>query len=113
MVVSILGVTRGEPDFAEGVVTFQRDAGSEAVNIPAGTLVATADKPDAPKKVYQTVEPQTLGKDQISTDARVQVLIRGEVELVPAGAITITPGPVPGVKSEADAHPAVVHGNGV
>jgi len=110
MVVSILGVTRGEPDFAEGVVTFQRDAGSEAVNIPAGTLVATADKPDAPKKVYQTVEPQTLGKDQISTDARVQALNRGEGEVVPAGAITVTPRPVPGVKSVVNANPTVFKG---
>lgn len=109
-VVAILGVTRGEPDFAEGVVTFQRDAGSDAVDIPAGTLVATADKPDAPKKVYQTVEPQTLGKDQISTDARVQALNRGEGEVVAAGAITVMPRPVPGVKSVVNANPTVFKG---
>src|SRR5436305_5234045 len=110
MVVAILGVTRGEPDFAEGVVTFQRDAGNEAVNIPSGTLVATADKPDAPKKVYQTVEPKTVRKDQTRADVRVQALNRGEGEVVPAGAIAVMPRPVPGVKSVVNANATIFKG---
>ncbi|MBW8873922.1 MAG: baseplate J/gp47 family protein [Acidobacteria bacterium] len=110
MVVSILGVTRGEPDFAEGVVTLQRDAGNEAVDIPSGTQVATADKPGAPKKVYQTVEPQTLLKDQTSMDVRVQALNRGEGEVVPAGAIAVMPRPVPGIKSVVNANATIFKG---
>jgi uncharacterized phage protein gp47/JayE len=102
MVVSILGVTRSEPDFAEGVVTFQRDVGNEDITIPFGTLVATADTPDAPKKVYQTVESKTLLKEQTSTDVRVQALHRGEAEVVPAEAIVVMPRPIPGIKSVAN-----------
>jgi uncharacterized phage protein gp47/JayE len=99
MVVSILGITRGEPDFAEGVVTFQRDIGNEDINIQFGTLVATEDTPDSPKKVYQTIEPKTLPKDQTSIEVRVQALNRGEAEVVPTGAIVVMPRPVPGIKS--------------
>lgn len=103
MVVSILGVTRGEPDFAEGVVTLQRDAGNEDISIPFGTLVATVDTPESPKKVYRTVEPKILLKNQTATDVRVQALNRGEAEVVPAGAITFMPRPVPGIKSVVNA----------
>ena len=92
MVVSILGVTRSEPDFAEGVVTFQRDIGNEDINIPFGTLVATEDTPEAPKKVYQTVEPKTLLKDQTSTDLRVQALNRGRRNLSQPGQSLLCPG---------------------
>ena len=103
MVVSILGITRGEPDFAEGVVTFQRDVGNEDIPIPFGTLVATADTPEAPKKVYQTVEPKTLLKDHTSTDVRVQALNRGEAEVVPSAAIVVMPRPVLGIKAVTNA----------
>lgn len=99
MVVSILGITRGEPDFAEGVVTFQRDIGNEDILIPFGTLVATEDTPESPKKVYQTIEPKTLPKDQTSIDVRAQALNRGESEVVPTGAIVVMPRPVPGIKA--------------
>jgi uncharacterized phage protein gp47/JayE len=103
MVVSILGITRSEPDFAEGVVTFQRDVGNEDISIPFGTLIATEDTPDTPKKVYQTIEPKTLVKDQTSTDVRVQALNRGETEVVQAGAIVVMPRPIPGIKSVVNA----------
>ena len=112
MVVSILGVTRGEPDFAEGVVTFQRDVGNEDITIPFGTLVATEDTPEAPKKVYQTVEPKTLLKDQTSTDLRVQALNRGETEVVPSGAIVVMPRPIPGIKSVVNAAATTFTGSG-
>lgn len=103
MVVSILGITRGEPDFAEGVVTFQRDVGNDDITIPFGTLVATDDTPEAPKKVYQTIEPQTLLKDRTSIDVRVQALNRGEAEVVPSAAIVVMPRPVLGIKAVSNA----------
>ncbi|MGB8698815.1 MAG: hypothetical protein WCD18_05305, partial [Thermosynechococcaceae cyanobacterium] len=52
LVVSVLGVKRGLPDFAEGVVVFQRDPGSQDIEIPLGTLVSTVETPELPKKVY-------------------------------------------------------------
>ncbi|MBK8021891.1 MAG: baseplate J/gp47 family protein [Chloroflexi bacterium] len=103
MVVATLGITRSEPDFALGVVTFQRDVGNEAIEIPFGTLVTTEDIPDAPKKVYQTVEAKPLVKDQTSIDVRVQAVNRGTEEVVDAGAIVVMPRPILGIKSVANA----------
>ena len=99
MVVAVLGIARGEPDYAQGVVTFHRDVGNDDAEAPAGTLVATVDKPGAPKKVYLTVERTALSKGQTSADARVQAVNRGETETAPAGAVTVMPRPVPGIKS--------------
>lgn len=98
-VVSILGIKRGLPDFAEGEVTFQRDAGKEDVAIPLGTLVATEDKPESPKKTYQTIEPKTLLKNQTSVKVKVQAVNRGEEEVVGAETVVVMPRPIPGIKA--------------
>src|SRR4051794_23734708 len=43
-VVAVLGLKRNEPDFAAGIVTFERDKGLiEELVIPIGTLVATEE----------------------------------------------------------------------
>lgn len=110
MVVSILGITRGEPDFAEGMVTFQRDVGNEDIAIPFGTMLATEDTPESPKKVYQTIEPSTLLKDQTSVDVRVQALNRGEEEVAPAESIVVMPRPLPGIKAVVNANPTIFIG---
>ena len=58
-VVAVLGITRSEPEFATGQVTFERDPGSdEEAIIPIGTLVTTEEDEtqDPPKKAYVTTE---------------------------------------------------------
>ncbi|RPJ02172.1 MAG: hypothetical protein EHM39_02285 [Chloroflexi bacterium] len=110
MVVAILGITRSEPDFAEGIVTVQRDIGNEDIQIPFGTLVATEDTPEAPKKVYQTVEAKTLPKDQTSVDVRVQAFNRGEQEVVEPQTIVVMPRPIPGIKAVANANATIFTG---
>ena len=50
-VVATLGIQRSLPDFAVGEVVFLRDKGNTDITIPAGTLVATEDTPELPKKV--------------------------------------------------------------
>jgi uncharacterized phage protein gp47/JayE len=99
MVVSVLGIKRGLPDFAEGVVTFERDVGNEDIEIPLGTLVSTEDTPESPKKVYQIIEAKTLFKDHTSVDVKVQAVNRGEEQVTPAETIVVMPRPIPGIKS--------------
>jgi uncharacterized phage protein gp47/JayE len=99
MVVSILGITRGLPDYAEGMVAFERDVGNEDIKIPIGTLVATEDTPELPKKVYQTFEPKILLKDHTSVEVKIQAVNRGEDQATPAETIVVMPRPIPGIKS--------------
>lgn len=100
MVVAILGIKRGSPDFAEGVVTFNRDSGiDEEIEIPIGTVVSTKDTEKSPKKSYKTIEVKIIEKDKTSIEVKVQAIERGEGSAVSAGAIEVMPQPVPGVKS--------------
>lgn len=98
-VVAVLGIQRGLPDFAEGVVTFERDPGTEAIAIPIGTLVTTQDTEKSPRKSYKTIEAATFPAAQTTLDVKVQAINRGEEETVPAEAIRIMPQPIPGVKA--------------
>jgi len=98
-VVSILGIKRGEPDFAIGEVTFSRDKGGDVLNIPVSTLVATEESPEMPQKVYQTTEIAVMGKDANSVTIAVQAMIAGEGQDTPLSTITVMPRPVAGVKS--------------
>src|SRR5215207_5015427 len=76
-VVAVLGITRNEPDFATGVVTFERDPGATAaVTVPAGTLVTTAER-DGARKAYQTIEDAVLQPGQTGASANVQAGERG------------------------------------
>jgi uncharacterized phage protein gp47/JayE len=100
MVVDILGIKRGEPDFATGMVTFVRDLGiQEDIVIPLGTIVTTEDTDTTPKKAYQTIEYQTIARDQRFVQVRVQAVHQGETETTDINTITVMPQPVPGVKS--------------
>ena len=98
-VVAILGVKRGLPDFAEGEVSFIRDKEGEEIEIPLGTLVATEDTPEDPKKVYQTIEAKTLKKNQSEVAIKVIAINRGEEQNTNPGTVVIMPRPVPGIKS--------------
>lgn len=99
MVVSILGIERGLPDFAIGVVTFKRDVGNEDITVPLGTLVATEDTPESPKKVFQTFEPKVLPKGHTSVDIKIRAVNRGEDQIAPPETIVVMPRPIPGIKS--------------
>jgi uncharacterized phage protein gp47/JayE len=104
-VVAVLGITRNEPDFATGVVTFERDPGATAaVTIPAGTLVTTAEQ-DAARKAYQTIEDAVLAPGQTAASAKVQAGERGAAMTADSGTVTVMPRPVPGVKTVRNARP--------
>jgi uncharacterized phage protein gp47/JayE len=103
MVVAILGIQRGLPDFAQGIVTFERDLGKEAIEIPINTLVTTEDREKAPKKVYKTIEPMLFAADQTTVEVKVQAVERGEAEVVVAEAIEVIPQPILGIKSVLNA----------
>jgi len=109
-VVAVLGVKRGLPDFSEGFVAFTRDPGKNDIIVPAGTLVATEERPEAPKKVYQTLEELIISKDQIENQVRIQAAERGEEQNTPAGTIVVLPRPVPGVKSVSNSGPITLSG---
>jgi len=107
-VVAVLGITRNEPDFATGVVTFQRDSGSTAeITIPVGTLVTTRDDPDQrpPRKAYLTLEDVTLRPGDTEVDAKVQAEERGPELTADSETVVLMPRPVPGVKSVHNKRP--------
>ena len=99
-VVAILGIKRGEPDYATGMVTFDRDLGlDEDIIIPIGTLVTTEDTEESPKKAYKTIEVEIIPPTETSIKVRVQAIQPGETEVTKMGTVTIMPQPVPGVKT--------------
>jgi uncharacterized phage protein gp47/JayE len=111
-VVAILGIKRGEPDFATGKVTFERDIGiDEDILIPIGTLVTTSEDTDeSPKKAYKTIEAKTLNRDTTSIEVRVQAIQAGETQKTDAQTITVMPLPITGVKSVSNKEPILFTG---
>lgn len=104
-VVAVLGITRNEPDFATGVVTFERDPGSTAaVTVPAGTLVTTPET-DRARKAYVTIEAAVLQPGQTAADANVQAEERGAALTADSDTVTVMPRPVPGIKTVRNARP--------
>jgi hypothetical protein len=87
LVVAILGITRKTKEFAEGLVTFFREAGAIGnINIPEGTVLLTTDG----GVVFETTQPRTLQQGQVRIDAPVRAAeaFKGEKGKVPAGAIS-------------------------
>ena len=88
LVVSILDITRKTKDFAVGLVTFFRDqsVGDGSITIPEGTLLSTS-KGEA---TFITDELRTLQRGQVRVDVPVRAAdaSKGQVGIVPAGAIT-------------------------
>ena len=106
-VVAVLGIQRGEPDFATGVVNFERDLGlDETIDIPIGFLVSTSeDSEETQKKSYQTIETRTLEKSMRQIGVRVQAIRRGETEATAAATIQVMPQPLPGIKAITNEQP--------
>jgi len=109
-VVAILGIQRSLPDFAVGEVVFLRDKGNADISIPVGTLVATEDTPELPKKVYQTIEAGVLAKDQSEVTVKVQAVNRGEEQDSDSERIVVMPRPIPGIKSVNNPQPVILVG---
>ena len=105
-VVAVLGILRGLPDFSVGEVLFIRDKGNAEVSIPAGTLVATEDTPEKPKKVYQTVESAVLAQNQTEVTVKAQALERGEEQDAPADTVVVMPRPIPASNRSTTRSPA-------
>jgi uncharacterized phage protein gp47/JayE len=100
-VIAVLGLKRNEPDFAKGVVTFERDPGSEEeVVIPIGTLVVTEEdeRQDPSKKAYLTTEEGRLAVGEEAAEVKIQAEERGKKMTTAAETIVVMPRPVPGIK---------------
>ncbi len=110
MVVAILGIERSLPDFAVGEVIFERDVGSEDIDIPLGTLVATADTQGRARKTYTTIEPKVLSKDQATVAVKVQAIERGEDQSTAPGTVVVMPRPIPRIKSVTNRDTLTVSG---
>ncbi|MEM7713193.1 MAG: baseplate J/gp47 family protein [Cyanobacteria bacterium P01_A01_bin.68] len=99
-VVAVLGIKRGEPEYATGKVTFERDVGiDEEIEIPINTLVTTEDTDKNPKKAYKTIEIQTIPEGDSSVIVRVQAEQPGRIGETETETIVIMPQPVTGIKS--------------
>lgn len=97
-VVAVLGIQRSQPDFAEGIVSFQRDGAGQEIVVPIGTLVATEESSTGEKKVYQTTKEGLLGATATSVDVQVRGIARGEEFESAAETVIVMPRPVPGIK---------------
>ncbi len=109
-VVAVLGIRRSLPDFSVGTVKFFRDAGKEDITIPIGTLVATEDTPEKPKKVYQTIEQKILAGNQTEVEVKIQAVERGEEQDTEANTIIVMPRPIPGIKEVTNPEPVKLVG---
>ncbi|MFM6897828.1 MAG: baseplate J/gp47 family protein, partial [Microcystis panniformis] len=105
MLVALLGIQRGLPDFAEGTVTFQRDLGTDIIEIPLGTLVTTEDSEKSPKKAYTTIESQIFPANLKTLDVKIQAVERGEEQVTKEETINIMPLPITGIKSVINKSP--------
>lgn len=109
-VVAILGIKRNLPDHAEGEVTFFRDAGGPDILIPLGTMAATEDSEEKPKKAYVTLEDRILTETETSAIVKVRAFERGEEQVTPAETIIVMPRPVPGIKAVINNQPTRLSG---
>lgn len=109
-VVAILGLKRGEPEFAIGEVLFERDKGDDPITIPVGTLVGTPETPETPQKLYQTTESAVLNQGDTIVTVFVQALIAGEGLDAPAGTVSVMPRPIPGVKGVSNTNEILLVG---
>lgn len=106
-VVAVLGIQRGEPDFATGLVTFERDLGiDETLEIPLGFMVTTSEDADGTvKKAYQTVETKQLGPTDTQVQVRVQAIAPGDSEATATNTIEVMPQPLSGIKAVTNEQP--------
>ena len=96
-VVEVLNITRNEPDYASGSVTFSRDVKYEKdIFIPIGTLITTEEDN---KKAYLTTEECFMPANRNSSEVKIQAATRGREMVTERETITVIPKPVEGIKS--------------
>ncbi|MEM9337536.1 MAG: baseplate J/gp47 family protein [Bacteroidota bacterium] len=99
-VVAILDITRGEPDYAQGDVTFFKDPTfQDTAILPVGTLVTTEDNPDEvpQRKAYRTLEEAVLTPEMTEATVKIQAETRGAELETAQETIVVMPVPVEGV----------------
>ena len=109
-VVAVLGIQRSLPDFAVGKVIFTRDKGNLDLSIPVGTLVATVETNQKPKKVYKTIDSADLPKGVQTVEVSVQALERGQEMDADIESIVVMPRPISGIKSVNNPEPVKLVG---
>lgn len=91
---------------ATGQITFTASpAPTTAINIPAGTQVATAASSTSPEKVYETLSACTIGVGTTTTTATVACTVAGTNGNTGTNTIVVLKQPVSGVVSVANASP--------
>jgi len=109
LVVAILGLRRKTGEYAQGSVSFYRQAapgGGNDVTIVEGTPLRT-EKGDA---AFEAAELRTLQRGQARVDVPVRAAgaSRGPAGVVPAGAITTLVRPLEGIARVANLEPTLL-----
>jgi uncharacterized phage protein gp47/JayE len=102
-VVLLVGVTRRDPSFATGAVTFARSTPAPAdITIGAGTRISTSEVPAA---TFETTELATLRRGSLGVDVPIQALSGGSSGVVATGAITAINRPILGISTVENRQP--------
>jgi hypothetical protein len=106
LVVSILGITRKTSEFATGLVTFFRETAVRGViAIPQGLPLSTTKG----EVFFETTQPRILQEGQSRIDAPIRAgeAFKGELGIVPAGAITEMVQPLAGIARITNLDPTI------
>jgi hypothetical protein len=99
--VALIGLKRRSRNVAGGAVTFSRRTPASAdIFIAAGTRLSTRD---APAISFETDNPVTLQRGQLSVDAPIGALSSDQAGVVKAGAIVAINRPVLGIDAVSNA----------
>jgi Baseplate J-like protein len=104
--VSILGITRKTSELATGLVTFFRETAVKGVvAIPQGLPLSTTKG----EVFFETTQPRILqeGQGRIDAPVRAAEAFRGELGIVPAGAITEMVQPLAGISRVTNLDPTI------
>lgn len=107
-VVAILGITRKDGDFAQGLVSFFRTGSSTGnITIPQGTKLTTADN-----VIYETTAERTLQRGQTRIDVPVRAAegFKGPAGRADARAISTLIFPIEGIERVVNFDPLVLGG---
>lgn len=92
MAFTVFGLTKQEPQYAIGSVTFSRSTTTESIMIPLGTQVSTVGG-----VIFETTAAVTLGVGVASASVGVKAVDYGKSGNVPAGSVTVFVSGIAGV----------------
>ncbi|MES0488425.1 MAG: baseplate J/gp47 family protein [Leptospirales bacterium] len=98
-VVSILGIKRGLPDFAEGYLTLTKDEDKDDIELTPGTMVSTEETPESPRKMFRIIEQKIFSKGQSEISIKIQALLPGAEQIADPETIIVMPRPISGIKT--------------